>query len=138
MNGRNDARAIVRELPLRYARFWVTAGFLTMLIILGLALAPMAVPMGNVGGDKLGHFLAFLTLTVWFLGALGPRHTALVLLALTCYGVLIEYLQSLTPYRSPGFDDVVADVLGIAAGWTLASLGLRRWCAWVEGLLEPR
>lgn len=124
--------------PLRYASLWLGAGLLSLVVVLGMSLAPLSMPLPHVGGDKLTHFTAFAALTLWFLGAVHTRQTPHVLLALTCYGVLIEYLQSLTPYRYAEFADVLADVGGIGAGWLLSALGLRQWCAWIEGLLPQR
>jgi VanZ family protein len=122
-------------LPLRYARYWLGAGVALLAVILVLALLPLPAPLPIAQGDKILHVLAFSFLTLWFLGvfetALAPRVAG----GLVLYGVLIELLQGLTTYRSSDPYDVLSDVIGISAGWLLASAGLRRWCGRVEALL---
>ena len=125
-------------LPLRYRWFWLAAGIATLAVILAVALAPLQTALPIEQGDKVAHFFAFAWLAVWFLGIFEPRLSLAVAVALTLYGILIELLQSLTPYRSADVYDVVADVIGIGAGWLLASAGLRRWCGRIEELLGAR
>lgn len=122
-------------LPLRYKWFWLGAGLLALVLVLILALVPLVTRVPVMGGDKVIHFLAFVFLTVWFLGVFDTRLTLQVALALAGYGVLIELLQSLMPYRAAELYDVLSDLIGISAGWLLASAGLRRWCGRVEALL---
>ena len=61
-------------LPLRYARAWLAAGLALLLIVLGLALLPVATA-GPVFllPDKVLHFLTFLVLMVWFCGVFERR-----------------------------------------------------------------
>jgi VanZ family protein len=125
-------------LPLRYRWFWFGAGVATLALILVLALAPLPTAIPVVEGDKITHFAAFAYLAVWFLGIFQPRLGLAVAVALALYGILIELLQSLTPYRSADVYDVLADVIGIGAGWLLASAGLRRWCGRIEEWLGAR
>jgi VanZ family protein len=122
-------------LPLRYRWLWLGLGMASLLIILALALAPLSGNLPVLGGDKVAHFLAFLFLTVWFLGLCHPALTLRILLALLLYGVLIEVLQGFTPFRAVEAADVVSDMAGIGAGWLLAQAGLRGWCVRVEALL---
>lgn len=99
--------------------FWLCA-----LLVLILALLPPKVPMPTTGWDKSNHVLAFGTLAV--LGLRGWRErTWLVLAGLLVYGVLIEYLQGLTPYRDADAIDVVADAVGMLLGLA-CHVGLRR------------
>jgi VanZ family protein len=118
-----------------YQRLWLGAGILALALGLLLALLPLGGTVLFSWGDKLLHFLGFAILALWFLGAVEPRHSLVVVAGLAGYGVLIEVLQSLTPYRSADPFDVLSDIAGIFAGWLLASAGLRRWCRRVETLL---
>lgn len=122
-------------LPLRYKWFWLGAGLAFVVAILVLALMPLAGPPLPLGDDKLAHVLAFTFLSAWFLGVFRPARAWQVAVALAAYGLLIEYLQSFTPYRSAEMYDVLADFTGIAVGWLLARTGLGNWCARVESLL---
>lgn len=122
-------------LPLRYTRFWVGAGVVLLVTIMALALLPMAIGIPGLTNDKVVHFLTFTLLMIWFLGVFEPVMAPRVAAALVFYGVLMEFLQSFTPYRSADPYDVLSDGIGISAGWLLASAGLRRWCGRVEALL---
>lgn len=121
-------------LPLRYRWLWLVGGFGALLGILALAMVPMGGPPVNVS-DKLLHALAFVFLTVWFLGVFKWRRATLIAGALVGYGLLIELLQSTTAYRMADPYDVLSDAIGICAGWLLAAAGLRHWCGWFEAFL---
>lgn len=121
--------------PLRYARLWLWTGLAGVAFILGLALAPLGGPQMFAGVDKVEHFIGFLGLTVWFMGVVDERSARSVALLLLVYGILIEVLQSFTPYRSADLFDVLSDAAGIGAGWLLASAGLRHWCRRIEARL---
>jgi VanZ family protein len=99
--------------------FWACA-----LAILVLALLPPAVPMPSTGWDKANHALAFGTLGV--LGCLAwPQRRWQVLAGLVGYGVLIELLQALTPYRDADARDVLADTAGLLIAEVLLRLEAR-------------
>jgi VanZ family protein len=71
--------------------------------------------------DKLRHAMAFMAL--WALGRRARlRPTWALAAGLLAFGIGIELLQALTPYRESSVADVLADVLGIAAGrWLVGS-----------------
>lgn len=116
----------------RHRGWWLLTGYLILLLLLAMALVPgRSLPAVEVS-DKLLHGLAFAFLMVWF-SALYPLARAWrVALALLGYGVVMELLQGLSGERSAELGDLVADVVGIAAGWLLAWSGLHRWCHWLE------
>ena len=92
-----------------------------------LALTP-APPQGvDFGWDKMNHLVAFTALA--FSACLSypaSRRTRLLLLCgLLAYGGSIELLQMLVPNRSTGWDDLLADAIGIAFGAAVAALVLR-------------
>ena len=104
--------------------------------ILIVALWPLEQqPQALPHSDKLLHALAFAFLFVWFAALAGDRRHWQVFIGLLGYGLVMEVLQSFTPYRlmSPG--DVLADAIGLGAGWLLSSAGLSGWAAWVESNL---
>ncbi len=98
------------------------AGFgLCALAVLALALLPPSIDVPSTGWDKINHVLAFSVLTL--LGARAyPRHIKTVLTGLLAYGGLIECLQSLTPYRSAEWADLLADAVGLLVGWGITRL----------------
>lgn len=71
--------------------------------------------------DKIAHFGIF-----WILTSLAyfsyKINTKLQILIWTLYGLAIEFLQGLTPTRSPEFLDFIADMIGV-----LAALLILRW-----------
>lgn len=71
-------------------------------------------------GDKLGHFLAYMTLMVWF-GQLYVRRIQLIFLAVlfVVLGVGLEVLQGLGGHRFFELADMVANSLGVIVGWWL-------------------
>jgi VanZ family protein len=87
--------------------------------------------------DKVLHCLAFIALTVWFIGVCRDELVLPIALVLAVYGLAIEVLQSFTPNRSADPWDFIADVVGILLGWLLARYGLRRWCSGLEQWLVP-
>ncbi len=124
---------------LRWRRFWLAAGCLLLMVLLGLALVPLPqMVTGELLTDKVWHALAFALLMLWFAG-LYPRHRyLLVFLALTAYGVLMELLQAQVPNRYAEFADLLADLVGLATGWLLAFTPLSRWPHFAEHLLGVR
>jgi VanZ family protein len=119
-------------LPLRYARFWLTAGLLLLIagLVAALSSVPAAVPLAV--NDKLIHFIGFAGLMVWFGGVFQPRLGLMLVVSLSAYGLLIELLQSLTVTRHAEGLDLVADVAGVLTGWLLSAVGLSRWCTKLE------
>ncbi|RUO58763.1 VanZ family protein [Pseudidiomarina insulisalsae] len=69
--------------------------------------------------DKLVHFGAFFVLAWAFYHAF-PIPIWLALLVLTGYGLLIEYVQELLPYRTSSWGDLVADAAGAGSFYLLA------------------
>lgn len=126
-------------LPLRYAYVWLSIGIGLLAVVLALAL----VPTSRIGAvllmsDKTAHFLAFFFLMLWFCGVFRLRLTPWVALGLACFGLLIEYLQSLLPYRYAEWADAAYDFGGIGLAWIAAAIGLRHWTAFVEARLLPK
>lgn len=94
----------------------VLAGLL--LVVLALSLLPLGPDAPTTGWDKTNHLLAFSALAL--VGCLAySERTPGLLLALLAYGALIEVLQSFTGYRSAEWADLLADALGLLAGWGL-------------------
>lgn len=69
--------------------------------------------------DKVVHFGAFFILAWAFYHAF-PIPIWLALFVLTGYGLLIEYVQELLPYRTSSWGDLVADAAGAASFYFIA------------------
>ena len=95
---------------------WRACFWMCVVAVLVLSLMPPAPHMPSTGWDKANHALAFAVLA-WLGCSAWPGRTTRVLCGLLAFGVLIEGLQSLTPYRVAEWADLLADVLGLALGW---------------------
>lgn len=98
------------------ARWFTVAWFMATLI--GLALPATSLPETSaLGTDKLAHLGLFCVGTV---GALlgWPGREALVIVALLAFAPLTELWQAVLPtLREPSLFDLIANVLGVLAGW---------------------
>jgi VanZ family protein len=126
-------------LPLRYGRVWLSLGLAALLLGVLVAMRPVGGALLFTLGDKVAHAAAFATFAVWFGGLVESRLMWRVALALLAYGVLIEVLQSLVPYRSADSQDLAADAVGILLGWLVSAAGLSHWGRQLEQwLAAPR
>ncbi|MBV2132938.1 VanZ family protein [Pseudomonas sp. MAP12] len=98
---------------------WALAFIICLVSVMTLALVKDSPTLIDTGWDKGNHVLAFSVLT--FLGRMAyPDQRFRLLIGLFAYGVLIENLQLLTGYRFSEYQDLVADVVGMAVGYLLA------------------
>ncbi len=98
---------------------WILAFIICLVSVLSLALMKHPPNLMDTGWDKGNHVLAFTVLT--FLGRMSfPTQRLRLLLGLLAYGVLIENLQFMTGYRFSEYQDLLADVVGMALGYLLA------------------
>ncbi len=111
---------------------WALAG--AVLLVSYLAFAPLDEDsLVATINDKLEHFAAFYCLAL-LLDFAFPRtpYGAGKMLALACYGLFIEIVQSQLPYRSFSLWDWLVDIMAILA--YACSPPLLRRVAW----LRPR
>lgn len=102
-----------------------------------LSLIPVEVDLGE-GRDKLAHFVAYGSLTLWFGMVFSSRIAQLgIALAFCAMGVGVEFLQGLTGYRTMEVADMVANSTGAALGWGLAQTPLKYALAWIERRILP-
>ena len=124
------------ETKLRLSKLWWVLGIGLLGFVLAICLTPLKLPPSQpMLNDKFWHVLTFIVLTVWFGGLLrdtGTRHSLWLIAAMVSFGLLIEFLQSFTAYRSPEAADVVADVIGVLAGIVLLRLGFVHWARFIE------
>jgi VanZ family protein len=118
-------------LALRYRWQWIAVNTLLIAIVTILTIVPAILMPQQVnelpGVDKWLHALTFAILALWFTGQYARRSYWLIAIGLAGYGALIEIGQSLIPYRSAEWGDLVADVAGIAVGLVIALLVTGGW-----------
>ena len=133
-------------LPLRYAHRWRLASGFLLLLVLAAALMPAMWDWVDARSllswldnlDKWTHMLTFAFLTLWFTGQYRAAAYWRIAVGLLGFGALIEVIQRFVGYRSAEWMDLGADAIGIAAGLTIALLGVGGWCQVVEARLEGR
>lgn len=106
-------------------------GIIWFLLILLLGLTPgESMPSTNVWDflsfDKIAHFFVFAVLTFLFILGFSKQYTFLffrynaVYLAISIamiYGIIIEIGQTFIPERGLEFADMLANSIGVFAGW---------------------
>ena len=123
-------------LELRLAKFWF---LLAYILLLGLGILSL-IPAPDIGGsDKIAHFAAYAVLSAWFSLLVEQRKSLwLVLFGLIGYGLLLEFLQSLTSYRHGDVADAIANSLGVMTGLVFYFSPLRRILRQIDGRLMSR
>jgi VanZ family protein len=107
--------------PLLVRRAWWAIAWFGVALVIYLSLMHNPPRLTVQNGDKLEHIAAYATLMLWFAQLLPKRGQRIACAAaLVGLGVAIEFLQGLTDYRAFSVWDMVADAIGVAAGWLLA------------------
>lgn len=75
--------------------------------------------IGHAGSHE--HALAFAALTAAGMAAAEWRRAGLVAVGTLALGVAIEFAQTLVPGRGFEWQDIAADLAGVAAGWLAAA-----------------
>jgi len=113
---------------------WAPAALVAALVAVGAFLPGSAVSFHLFrGADKLVHLVEFALLgavtyrAVWYTLAAWPvwRQIALTCITIASFAVLTEVGQLYVPHRSAELADLLADLVGLAAGMTL-------WYAWAQ------
>jgi VanZ family protein len=107
-------------------RLLVAGGWLYAAAIAVLSLTPRPPQVALEHGDKLGHFAAYSLLMFWFCRLYRARDTRLAYgAAWIAMGVVLEFAQQATGYRSFELADIGANSLGVLLGWGISAT-LRR------------
>jgi hypothetical protein len=106
---------------LRLLPAWRTVGGLLIALVIYLSLTPYPIEVPIEGSDKYDHSLAYAALMFWF-AQIHPSRGARIGLAIAfvLMGIALEFLQSLTDYRTFDSLDMLADAIGVGIGWLAA------------------
>jgi VanZ family protein len=110
------------RVALRYFPVWLSIGWLLIAAVIYLSLASSGVPTVARHSDKAGHLLAYLVLTLWFSQLYNKRAGMGWAIAFVGMGVLLEWLQVLTPSRFFDVADMAANATGVLSGWALGAI----------------
>ena len=122
---------------LRYRFLWMLIGFGLLATIIALSLLSVPGPPGPPGVDKLYHLLAYGALMGWW-GMVLPRRRVAWAIGLLLMGGVLEWLQSLTGYRTLDRIDAVANAAGILLALLLLRTPLGELLAWLDRQLADR
>jgi len=105
----------------RFVRLWLAIGWAMILLVVYFSLIPNLPEMATFkGGDKIEHLTAYLVLMVWFSNLYaGTKERMLIGAAFLSMGMVLEWIQYLTPYRTFQYTDAAANAAGIFVGWLL-------------------
>ena len=100
---------------------WLVLGWMLVLLVVYLSLAPTTIELKMEHGDKLSHSLAYIVLMSWFANLYEtPMQRVGLVLGFITMGIALEFAQGLVGYRSFEVADMGADAAGVAVGWLLA------------------
>lgn len=97
-------------------RFYRISAIVWLLVVAVLSLIP--VPKGvDMVSDKTIHFFFYIitSMIVYLSISNGSfiRSLSITVISVLFYGIFLEILQSLVPYRTFSIDDIIANTLGI-------------------------
>ena len=96
-------------------------GWLLVLLVIYLSLAPISIEVPVEEGDKFGHVAAYAALMLWFANLFESLNRRIgFAIGFVVLGVVLEFMQGWTGYRTFEVADMAADAFGVAAGWALA------------------
>lgn len=126
---------VSNEHRLRLRKLWFGCGFLLLILVAVVSLAP--VPGGPEGSDKVAHVVLYAILAGWF-SLIVNRFKSLIIIfsGLTAYGLLMEYCQGMTAYRSMETADAIANGIGAGLGLIGHFTPLRGWLIQVDRQLS--
>lgn len=96
-------------------------GWVLAAAIVWLSLTPAPPRIDLEQGDKLGHFLGYGALMLWFCLLYARRATRIAYAVLwTAMGIALEFAQGQLGYRTYEVYDMYANALGVLLGWGAA------------------
>ena len=105
-------------------------------IIVASVVPDVRVAMMSTGiTDKIVHAISYFVLMLWFSGLYLRRHQLLVAAGVIILGMLLEMIQWRLPYRMFDSVDLLANLIGVVAGYVIAMLLSAGWCQRIEIIL---
>ena len=115
-------------------KLWAALGWLMVLLVIVLSLARIEQPLELAHADKYQHLLAYGCMMYWW-GMVQPRKRRLWMVALPMLGLLLEWAQSLTAWRSLDWNDALANLLGVMLALVLLMTPAGRLLARIDDKL---
>jgi len=116
--------------------FWLLLGWLLVLLVVYLSLTPAPITLPIREGDKFSHAFAYFVLMSWFANLYSSASVrAAFATGFTSLGVILEFVQLWTGYRSFEVTDMAASAFGAVVGWVAAPPRLPNYLSLAERLL---
>lgn len=127
--------------PLQLWWLWFASACALVLFVCVMSLVNLSEANIQVS-DKTLHFVAYWSISIWWLQIFRGRWTGLIIVAAAIsLGVGLEIAQSFHPMRHMDYRDAIANSIGAGLGYVCALLGLRNALLWFEirllKLLKP-
>ncbi len=109
-------------------RAWSAAILVLVAAIVAGSLSPQQAAAVQGISDKLGHYLAYLTLALAVTGITARERLRRAMLGCFLLGAALELGQAvLTEHRSAEWIDLAANAAGIATAWLIGGGGRAGW-----------
>ncbi len=127
----------------RLRKLWLAIGWLLVVLVIYLSLAPGWLPLDALTDDEaarrlsygISHVLAYGTLMLWFLQLYPVSRRPIIAVCLVGLGGMLEILQAFTPDRDPDYLDLLANGAGVVFGWLLGRTPLANTLRILERVL---
>jgi hypothetical protein len=114
-------------------KIWIAVGIAIIALLWYLSLMPSPPNINVPEGDKYAHLIAYGGTMWWWAQLRGTWRKRLRLAAsLALMGVVIEFVQGATGWRTFDVMDMLANSLGVLAGWGVAMTPLGKLLAVIE------
>ena len=112
---------------------WLLLGWILVVLVIYLSLAPISMDLKMEQGDKISHVLTYLVLMSWFANLYEtPISRMCLAVGFLALGIALEFAQGLVGYRSFEVADMGADAVGVVLGWLLAPPRIPNYLSVVE------
>ena len=117
-----------------YVLGWLMVGF----VIVG-SLIPSPAQLNMAHYDKANHLIIYAVLMGWFAQLIGVRKLQFAyMLGFITMGVVLEFLQARTSYRSFELADMVANGVGVFIGWVISVTLMPGWLTKLDKLMNEK
>ncbi len=123
---------------LYFPKLWLLLGLIMLLTIIILSLAAIDQTMISFSYlDKVEHFIAWGVIMFWFVSLYPDRGFVLLGILLTI-SLGVELAQTLTTWRQGSSGDLIANFIGLLAGWGMAKATQNRFILYLDQKLQRR
>jgi hypothetical protein len=107
---------------------WHVIAWSGIALLLYLSLSPQPIEISAAHGDKYGHVFAYMALVYWW-AQLEKVALPVLVMIFEVMGIIVEFAQGMTGWRSFDVLDIQANTIGVIAGAVLATCipNILRW-----------